>query len=135
MLADLENALMCKCKDKCGKVLINCTCDTSNKTRADFQKLLDSGLTVQQIVQQQVALHGETILSAPTKIGFNLTAWVTPFAAILVGGYGVRRILNAWIRGKKAGTPASGEKSPDPQEPISSNYSRRLQEELDKLEI
>ena len=27
VLADLENALMCQCDDKCGKVLINCTCD------------------------------------------------------------------------------------------------------------
>ena len=32
-MANLENALMCKCDDKCGKVLINCTCDTSKETR------------------------------------------------------------------------------------------------------
>ena len=67
MLADLENALMCKCDDKCGKVLINCTCSTSDETRKKFTKLLDSGLTVEQIIQQQVEKHGETILSAPRK--------------------------------------------------------------------
>ena len=54
VLADLENALMCKCDDKCGKVLINCTCSTAGKTRAEFTKMLESGLTVEQIIQAQV---------------------------------------------------------------------------------
>ena len=36
LLQDLENALMCKCDDKCGKVLMNCTCSTADKTRANF---------------------------------------------------------------------------------------------------
>ena len=39
ILADLENALMCKCDDKCGKVLINCTCSTAAKTRKKFTKI------------------------------------------------------------------------------------------------
>ena len=67
LLADLENALMCKCDDKCGKVLENCTCSTSDKTRKKFSKMLESGLTVEQIIKQQVEEHGETMLSAPTK--------------------------------------------------------------------
>ena len=74
LLQDLENALMCKCDDKCGKVLINCTCSTSDKTRKNFSKMLDSGLTVEQIIKSQVDEYGETVLSAPTKFGFNLTA-------------------------------------------------------------
>ena len=54
VLSDLENQLMCKCDDKCGKVLINCTCSTADKNRKKFTKMLESGLTVEQIVQQQV---------------------------------------------------------------------------------
>ncbi|MEE9258168.1 MAG: cytochrome c-type biogenesis protein CcmH, partial [Nitrospinaceae bacterium] len=94
VLADLENALMCKCDDKCGKVLINCTCSTAGETRAEFTKLLESGLTVEQIIQAQVEEYGETVLSAPTKDGFNLTAWVTPFGALIIGGLGIRKILH-----------------------------------------
>ena len=75
-MANLENALMCKCDDKCGKVLINCTCDTSKETRKVLMSKLKSGLTVDQIVQQYVDKYGETILSAPTKSGFNLSAWI-----------------------------------------------------------
>ena len=52
ILADLENALMCKCDDKCGKVLENCTCSTADKTRKKFSKMLESGLTVEQIIKQ-----------------------------------------------------------------------------------
>ena len=142
ILADLENALMCKCDDKCGKVLINCTCSTAAKTRKNFTKMLESGLTVEQIIQQQVTEYGETVLSAPTKTGFNLTAWVMPFGALLVGGLGLRRLLNVWaVNGKSRtelpdnevdGTPGAGnDKSGDAS---SSKYSHHLQDELNRLE-
>ena len=104
--------------------------------------MLESGLTVDQIVQQQVEKYGETVLSAPTKNGFNLTAWVIPFGALMIGGVGLRRLLNGWVGGNKSdiklqskdvgGTPESGsEKS---SEISSTKYSRRLQDELDRLE-
>ncbi|MBT5470315.1 MAG: hypothetical protein HOK41_06895 [Nitrospina sp.] len=132
LLQNLENALMCKCDDKCGKVLINCTCSTSDKTRAKFTKLLDSGLTVDQIIKSQVDEYGETILSAPTKFGFNLTAWVMPFVALIAGGVGVRKIINSWI-GKKQ-EPGSQEK-PEEKSATPGKYSKRLQDELDGIEL
>jgi len=142
ILSDLENQLMCKCDDKCGKVLINCTCSTADKNRKKFTKMLESGLTVDQIVQQQVEKYGETVLSAPTKNGFNLTAWVIPFGALMIGGVGLRRLLSGWVGKNKSdielqskdvgGTPESvSEKS---SEISSTKYSRRLQDELDRLE-
>ncbi|GJL77484.1 MAG: hypothetical protein NPINA01_04730 [Nitrospinaceae bacterium] len=132
LLADLENALMCKCEDKCGKVLINCTCATSDKTRAEFTKLLDSGLTVDQIIADQVTKHGETVLSAPTKNGFNLTAWVTPFVALLAGGFGLGKIIEAWKR--KGSSDNQQVEAEETATPIPSKYSDRLREELDKIE-
>ena len=142
MLADLENALMCKCDDKCGKVLMNCTCSTAAKTRKKFTKMLESGITVEQIIQQQVAKHGETVLSAPTKAGFNLTAWVMPFGALLVGGMGLRRLLNTWTTGNKSRAEFSDNQIDDisnadkdkPSDISSSKFSRDLQDELDRLE-
>ena len=131
LLADLENALMCKCDDKCGKVLINCTCSTSDKTRAEFNKMLDSGLTVEHIIKAQVEKFGETVLSAPSKNGFNLTAWVTPFVALLAGGFGLGKILESW---KRKGAPENLEDPREDASPITSKYSDRLREELDKLE-
>ena len=100
VLSDLENQLMCKCDDKCGKVLINCTCSTADKNRKKFAKMLESGLTVDQIVQQQVEKYGETVLSAPTKSGFNLTAWVIPFGALMIGGGWITQ-ASKWMGRKK----------------------------------
>lgn len=132
LLQDLENQLMCKCDDKCGKVLINCTCSTSDKTRAKFTKMLESGLTVEQIVKMQVDEYGETVLSAPTKFGFNLTAWVTPFVALVAGGFGVRKVLQAWV-GKK--DESVSVETPVTEPKVSEKYSKRLKDELDGIEL
>lgn len=137
---DLENALMCNCKDKCGKVLINCTCDHSKKMRKDLKGHLDSGLTVKQVVKVYVDEFGETILSAPTKSGFNLSAWVTPFVALVIGGVGVRQIMRKWI--KRPGATASSGNAPAPsaesaenkQDAPASDFSSRVKRELDRLE-
>tara|TARA_B100001123_G_scaffold397227_1_gene480278 strand:- start:316 stop:798 length:483 start_codon:yes stop_codon:yes gene_type:complete len=132
LLQDLENALMCKCDDKCGKVLINCTCSTSDKTRTKFTKMLESGLTVEQIIKSQIDEYGETVLSAPTKFGFNLTAWVMPFVALFAGGVGVKKIINSWV-GKKQ---TAGTRDEDEIEPVTpGKYSKRLQDELDGIEL
>lgn len=134
LLEDLENALMCKCDDKCGKVLINCTCATADKTRADFAKQLESGLTVQQIIKLQVDKYGETVLSAPTKKGFNLTAWITPFAAILGGGFGLRHFAKAWLR-KKNSKSHPDKEDKEGQDPAQNKYSNQLQKELDRIDL
>ncbi|OGW22827.1 MAG: hypothetical protein A3K09_06705 [Nitrospinae bacterium RIFCSPLOWO2_12_FULL_47_7] len=135
VLADIENALMCECDDKCGKVLINCNCATSDKHRADLKKHIQSGLTKEQIIQVYVDKYGEKVLSAPTKTGFNMTAWVMPFAAILGGGFGIRQILRVWVR-KNSGNadgPGQDEKSAHDQD-LNNKYSKRLQTELDKID-
>ena len=133
-MADLENALMCKCDDKCGKVLINCTCDTSKETRKTLMSKLESGLTVDQIIKQYVDKYGETVLSAPTKSGFNLTAWILPFAALVAGGFGVRKVIHSWVRpdSTEKETDESGEVSASEAEPR--KYSNRLKDELDRLD-
>jgi cytochrome c-type biogenesis protein CcmH len=135
-LADLENALMCKCDDKCGKVLINCTCDTSKETRRTLTSKLESGLTVDQIIKQYVDKYGETVLSAPTKSGFNLSAWIMPFAALVVGGFGVRKVIHSWVRKDPTEKKAdeSGEEPVSEVEPPSGKYTNRLKDELDRLD-
>ncbi len=134
-MEDLENALMCKCDDKCGKVMINCTCDTAKKTRGDFRQKLASGLTVDQVVQIYVDKYGETVLSAPSKSGFNLTAWITPFAVLIVGGVGVRKIIRSWTQKAATGLDEPLERSGSkPQNAESGKYSNRLKDELDRLE-
>jgi cytochrome c-type biogenesis protein CcmH len=133
-LADLENALMCKCDDKCGKVLINCTCDTSKETRRILTGKLESGLTVDQIVKQYVDKYGETVLSAPSKSGFNLSAWIMPFAALAIGGFGVRKVIQSWMRPASNEQDASASGKESAPEADTPKYSKRLADELDRLD-
>ena len=129
---------MCTCDDKCGKVLINCTCDTSKEIRKELTGKLDSGLTVQQIIQSYVKIHGETVLSAPSKRGFNLTAWIMPFAALMAGGFGVRQVIFMWTQKNSRPQGGDGGLSHEDhgQETGSSGggLKGRLQDELDRLE-
>jgi cytochrome c-type biogenesis protein CcmH len=93
---------------------------------------------VDQIIKQYVDKYGETILSAPTKSGFNLSAWIMPFAALAIGGFGVRKVIQSWVRPAKEtqkDADASGEESaPEENTTPSGKYSKRLTDELDRLD-
>jgi cytochrome c-type biogenesis protein CcmH len=94
--------------------------------------MLESGLTVDQIIKMQVDEYGETVLSAPSKFGFNLTAWLTPFVALVAGGFGVRKVLLA-CGGKKDDSDSA--EAPEAETEISGKYSKRLKDELDEIEL
>ena len=71
--------------------------------------------------------YGEKILSAPTASGFNLIAWVTPFAAVLVAGAVIVVVSRRWRR------PASASPSPSPA-PVDDARRARLEAELDRFD-
>ena len=89
------------------------------------------GTPIHQIMVEQDE-YGETVLSAPTKFGFNLTAWVMPFMALIAGGVGIRKILYTWV-GKKQPEDVQGK--PEEKPAIPGKYSKRLQDELDGIEL
>tara|TARA_B100000315_G_scaffold41064_1_gene35878 strand:- start:191 stop:493 length:303 start_codon:yes stop_codon:yes gene_type:complete len=94
----------------------------------DIAMKLKEGLTKDMVIQTYVDRYGEKALSAPTKKGFNLTAWITPFFAIMVGGFGIRRVVSRWVslrKGEKR-EKISGQK--DIQQ--SSKYTSLLEKEL-----
>ncbi len=92
---DIQKELMCQCG--CTMVLISCDCSTSEQMRELIGKMIDEGQSKRQIVAFFVDQYGEDALAAPTKKGFNLTAWVLPFAAIAAGGTGIFFVLRNWI--------------------------------------
>jgi len=71
-------------------------------------------------------------LSAPTKFGFNLTAWVMPFIALVAGGVGVRKVIYSWV-GKKEKIVT--QEDTEEKTVTSEKYSKRLQDELDGIEL
>jgi len=95
--AEAESRLMCYCG--CTDLTVRvCNCGTAAGIKTDIAGRLAAGESVDQVVDAYVAKHGEQIRSAPTRRGFNLLAWIMPFAAILAGGFMVVRLVRRWRR-------------------------------------
>jgi len=97
-LSEVESNLMCTCG--CSMALYSCECGTASKMRNKIQSMISQGKDKDQIVASFVDLYGEKILSAPTKTGFNLTAWVTPFLVIGIVGVFLLKSMKRW-KGKR----------------------------------
>jgi cytochrome c-type biogenesis protein CcmH len=73
-------------------------CPFAVPARRSIDEKISQGMGKEAIIQSFVAQYGEVVLAAPTKTGFNLTAWVLPFVAILAGAGIVRAVIKRWAR-------------------------------------
>lgn len=93
---------------------------------------LRDGMSPRAILDRYVARYGKEILAAPTKRGFDLTAWVTPFAAIAGGGAALAFLLRCWAprRGSRRPEHEADEAALSPEERV--QVEVLLEEELRK---
>ena len=80
---DLGHRLMCTCG--CAQLLGECNhvgCPESGREREELKAAIASGKSDQQILDWFAAKYGATMLAAPTMQGFNLVAWIAPFAVL-----------------------------------------------------
>lgn len=128
---DVEKELMCQCG--CTMVVDVCDCETANQIRTKITELISQGQNKDQIVGYFVSQYGEKMRSSPAKKGFNLVAWVLPFAATAAGGTGLYFILRAWTRRGQAGE-GKGEEEVNALQRVSveeaEEYRDRLEAEL-----
>lgn len=106
----LSHQLMCSCG--CGQVLGECNhvgCPDSPVQLAELRTAMSAGMTDQQILNSFAAKYGMTVLAAPPAKGFNLVAWIAPFAVFLAALLGTILLVRHWAVGKKeaAGQPAN----------------------------
>ncbi len=97
--SDLINELMCP--SDCVETLAVCQMSEAVAMRNFVKEKVAAGWSKQKITDTLVTQYGERILAAPTKQGFNLTAWVTPFAAILAGGALIGFLVATWVRQRR----------------------------------
>jgi cytochrome c-type biogenesis protein CcmH len=69
------------------------------------------------------------VLSSPPKTGFNLVAWLLPFAAILGGGVVIYLALKAWVR-RGSGPPTDDSGIIEEKDEA---YRQQLEKELDEF--
>lgn len=97
---DLINELMCPASGYPRRLATSDTAEAA-WTREFIRAKTAQGWSRQRIVNTLVRQYGERILPAPTKEGFSLAAWVTPFAAILGGAWLVALLLARWLRERR----------------------------------
>ena len=123
-----SEAFVCQCG--CNHQLSACgmlNCGSATPLRTEIQEHLRQGKTQQEIVQAFVAKHGKVILAAPTTQGFDLAAWLTPFAALAFGLILIYFVIKVWIQRKPAlaGAPSTPA--------IPDTYREQIEKELKDL--
>jgi cytochrome c-type biogenesis protein CcmH len=94
----LNHKLMCTCG--CAEILGECNhvgCPNSTEELALLRRGVDSNLTEKQIFDSFVDQYGATVLAAPTKQGFDLVAWIAPFAVFAAALLGTILLIRHWV--------------------------------------
>ncbi|HZC23009.1 MAG TPA: cytochrome c-type biogenesis protein CcmH [Candidatus Binatia bacterium] len=100
---DLSHRLMCSCG--CAQMLGECNhigCAESDRGRAELTAAIGSGKTDQQILDSFAAKYGATVLAAPPTHGFDLTAWIIPFAVFAAALLATILLVRRWSIGNTA---------------------------------
>lgn len=130
-VSDIGKELICQCG--CYMILTNCThseCASRSSMTSYIGERLDQGDSKDQIIASFVAAYGEKVLASPPKKGFNLVAWLLPFAAIVAGGVVISLALRSWVgRGSRYRTE-SADSLPQADEEA---YQQRIEKELDEF--
>jgi cytochrome c-type biogenesis protein CcmH len=129
--SEIEEALTCQCG--CGLTVHSCNhlqCPSAIPLKAEIATQLAAGGTRAEVLAYFAGKYGEKILSAPTTSGFNLVAWVTPFAAVLLAGALIVVAVRRW-RGRAGSAPAA---VPRPAELGDDERRARLAAELERFD-
>ena len=114
--------LMCVCS--CGQVLLECNhvgCPDSARMIGELQDQLagPNGAGADSLILNWfVAKYGATVLAAPIRGGFDIVAWIIPFALFLLAIVGTAFVVTLWSRrsggpGPGGGTPLAVGPAPD----------------------
>jgi cytochrome c-type biogenesis protein CcmH len=108
----LGHKLVCPCG--CGEILLECNhvgCPDSDRMIGELRTELTTGLPDSAVLNWFVVKYGPTVLAAPLRGGFDIVAWIVPFAVLLIGIGVVVFVLRIWrrrqIRGGLAVPPIS----------------------------
>ncbi len=106
---DLNHRLMCTCG--CAQVLGECNhvgCTSSTGELNNLRSAIASGLSDDEILASFSTKYGATVLAAPTTHGFDLVAWIAPFAVFAAALLGTILLVRHWTVGK---TPLAAQAS------------------------
>ncbi len=132
-IVGLEGRIRCVCG--CNLDVYTCrttdfTCGTSPAMHREVVDMVEQGMTAQEIVDAFIAQHGELVLMAPKKEGFNLLAYFLPGAAVVSVG-----ALLLWALARRRNLVAATAGGADAADGLSDDERARLDAEFKKLEL
>jgi cytochrome c-type biogenesis protein CcmH len=95
----LGHKLVCQCG--CGQILLECNhvgCPVSPVMIDELKAQLASGLPDAGVLNFFVNKYGAISLAAPIRGGFDIVAWIVPFAALFFGLAAVAYVIRQWRR-------------------------------------
>jgi cytochrome c-type biogenesis protein CcmH len=98
----LNHRLMCTCG--CAEILGECNhvgCTNSTAELNELRTGIADGKSDQEILSGFVAKYGAVVLAAPTTQGFDLVAWIAPFAVFAAALLGTILLVRRWTAGKQ----------------------------------
>ncbi len=105
-----------------------CETQACAQWRALIREKLLAGENEEQIRQYFIAQYGERVLGAPPPEGFNLSAYILPVLALLIGGVIIFWTTRTWLkRPVSTNTPATVPH-------IAPEYAERIARELQARE-
>ena len=96
----LNHHLMCTCG--CAEILGECNhvgCPNSTGELKELRAAIEDGKNDQQILDIFQAKYGAVVLAAPTAKGFDLVAWIAPFAVFAAAMLGTVLLIRRWSVG------------------------------------
>ena len=111
----------------CGTLLELSTSPQAERERAFIRRLIAEGRSKQQIEDALVAEYGQEVLAVPDGSGFDLSAYLVPILAFLIGAVSLALGVLRWRRrGGGGGGPA---------EPPRGEDAARLESDLARYDL
>jgi cytochrome c-type biogenesis protein CcmH/NrfF len=94
---DLNHRMMCTCS--CAQLLGECNhvgCTQSGEELALLRTDIGAGMADTEILAAFSTKYGATVLAAPRTHGFDLVAWIAPFAVFAAALLGTILLIRHW---------------------------------------
>lgn len=125
---DLGGRLMCTCG--CAQLLGGCDhvgCPSRGQEMTDLQAQLNAGKSDPEILNWFAAKYGATVLAAPPARGFDLIAWIAPFAVFAAALLGTILLIRHW--GSLPGAKTEAVSNPANMDPAERARIDRIRQE------
>lgn len=127
---DLGHRLMCTCG--CAQLLGECNhvgCTESGRARNELSAAIAGGKSDKDILTMFSAKYGATVLAAPTTHGFDLVAWVAPFAVFGAALLGTILLVRRWVTSPAGKAQAAQLAKPGNQDPETEALREKIRRE------